>query len=172
MSVIITMVAAFATVIAITRWQGQSATALGKVSAVVSVTAAFAEAWSKTQVIAQKWTDNPTLVALPRVNASQPEPTTSLMPREPFREDDLPENRVIQDGRDTRVRRVPKAMTADVRDLIADLEKSGWTFTRTSKGHFRGKHPDAPKKVLILNGSSSDWRSSANARALARRLVS
>ena len=37
MSVIITMVAAFAAVVAITRWQGQSANALGKVSAVVSV---------------------------------------------------------------------------------------------------------------------------------------
>ena len=63
-------------------------------------------------------------------------------------------------------------MNAETRETIAGLERAGWTFTRTSKGHYRGKHPDAPKKVLILSGSTSDWRSSANARALARRLVS
>lgn len=63
-------------------------------------------------------------------------------------------------------------MSTRVREVIADLESQGWTFTRTSKGHWRGKHPDAPKKVLILSGTSSDWRADANAKAIARRLVS
>jgi len=63
-------------------------------------------------------------------------------------------------------------MSKEVREVIADLEKQGWVFVRTSKGHWRGKHPDAPRKVLILSGTSSDWRANANARALARRLVS
>jgi predicted RNA binding protein YcfA (HicA-like mRNA interferase family) len=63
-------------------------------------------------------------------------------------------------------------MNPKAREVIADLEKEGWSFTRTSKGHWKGKHPDAPRKVLILSGSTSDWRADANARSLARRLVS
>jgi len=57
-------------------------------------------------------------------------------------------------------------------EVIAELKKEGWRFTRTSKGHWRGKHPGAPRKVLILSGTASDWRADANAKATARRLVS
>jgi predicted RNA binding protein YcfA (HicA-like mRNA interferase family) len=62
-------------------------------------------------------------------------------------------------------------MNTEVRDLITALEGEGWKFTRTSKGHWRGVHPDSPE-VLIISGTTSDWRSAANARARARRLVS
>jgi len=87
MAVLITMVAAFATIVAIGKWQGQSATALGKVSAVVNVATVVAEAWSKTHAIAKRMADNPTLVALPQV--SSPAPSTSLVRREPDPEDDF-----------------------------------------------------------------------------------
>jgi hypothetical protein len=84
MSVLITMVAAFATIIAITRWQTHSAHALGKVSAVVSVTAAFAEAWSKSQVIAKRLNESPTLMVLPQVSTpSVAEPSVEVARREP-----------------------------------------------------------------------------------------
>jgi len=63
-------------------------------------------------------------------------------------------------------------MSPKVRDAIVDLEREGWKFVRTSKGHWRGKHPKAPGKVLILSGTASDWRADANARSVARRLVS
>jgi predicted RNA binding protein YcfA (HicA-like mRNA interferase family) len=62
-------------------------------------------------------------------------------------------------------------MNADLREILAELEEEGWKFTRTSKGHWRGVHPDSPQ-VLIVSGTSSDWRAVANARATARRLVS
>ena len=87
MSVIVTVIAAFAAVVAVSRWHMQSATALGKVSAVVSVTAAFAEAWQKTQVISKRLSDNPTLVALPQVSSAAP--STSLVRRELDPEDDF-----------------------------------------------------------------------------------
>jgi hypothetical protein len=81
MSVIITVIAAFAAVVAISKWQGQSAYALGKVSAVISVTSAFAEAWSKTQDISKRLASDPTRVALPSVRTEAP--STAVVRREP-----------------------------------------------------------------------------------------
>ena len=88
MSVIITMVAAFAAVVAIGKWQGQSATALGKVSAVVSATAAFAEAWNKTQAISKRLRDTPTLVLLPQTSTPTTPPSTALVSRREQQEKD------------------------------------------------------------------------------------
>jgi hypothetical protein len=88
MPVLLAVVAAFAAIVAISRWQQHSAQALGKVSAVVSATAAFAEAWSKTHVIASKLASNPTLVQMP-VIAQAPAPSTALARREPDIDDDV-----------------------------------------------------------------------------------
>jgi len=85
--VIVMMVAAFASVIAITRWQQHSAHALGKVTAVISATAAFAEAWSKTQKISERLADDPTRVSLPAAEAPEPR-ESALVPRNPYPEDD------------------------------------------------------------------------------------
>lgn len=63
-------------------------------------------------------------------------------------------------------------MSHEVRAFLADLEREGWVFERTSKGHYRGKHPRAPRKVLIVPGSPSDHRTMLNTKAVARRLVS
>jgi hypothetical protein len=96
MSVIITMVAAFLAVITIGRWQGKSATALGKVSAVLSVTAAFADAWKKTNEISRRWASDPTIVLLPSV-ASAPV-SSSVMRREPEEHDFYSENPSFRTG--------------------------------------------------------------------------
>lgn len=100
MSVVISVVAAFAAIVAISRWQNYSAHALGKVSAVVSATAVIAEAWSKTHVIAKKLRDNPTAVSLPLARSAEPAPASSaLVPREPHPEDDfLNENPSFRTG--------------------------------------------------------------------------
>jgi hypothetical protein len=97
MSVIITVIAAFAAVVAIGRWQGQSATALGRVSAVLSVTAAFAEAWKKTNEISRRWASDPTIVSLPSVVAA-PVHSSSLARREPEENDFYSENPSFRTG--------------------------------------------------------------------------
>ena len=98
MSAIVTVIAAFTAVVVISKWQGQSAHALGKVSAIVSVTAAFAEAWSKTSEISKRLASNPTLVSLPTVRTSTAPVSTSLVRREPPEDDFLDEHPSFRTG--------------------------------------------------------------------------
>lgn len=56
------------------------------------------------------------------------------------------------------------------RDLIRDLARQGWTMQHTRR-HYRGTHPQAPGRLLIVAVSTSDHRTEANVRALAARML-
>lgn len=57
------------------------------------------------------------------------------------------------------------------RALRRDLERDGWTFSKSRAGHWRGTHPSIPDGFLVLPGTMGGGRSEANARSLARRML-
>ena len=95
MASVLSVIAAIATLALMSRFSTDSATALGKVSAMVSVTATITEAWSKAQSIARQLRIDPTTVPLPTATTAG----KSLMRREIEPEDDfLSENPSFRTG--------------------------------------------------------------------------
>lgn len=58
-------------------------------------------------------------------------------------------------------------MNKDLRELLKELERQGFSVSRTKKGHWAVRKDG--RLVTTIAGSASDWRSNRNAIAVARR---
>lgn len=81
MSILLTVVAAVAAVTLVTHYNNQSATALGKVGAMIGATTVIADAWSKVAGISRRLSENPTALNLPSVSVGSTSREVAVPPR-------------------------------------------------------------------------------------------